>query len=161
MTATRRTLAGLCLAALLAGCLSRAPEEAPFTPPSPQVRIELRDVLDAPEPGSIEAADAEGKRYRLAARPLLDTGDVLGARKETDIHGMPVVLLRFSADAGARLQRDTQSRLGRQVAFVVDGQVVMAPNVAGPFGDSVMITGLAGQEGQQALFERITRSGAH
>jgi len=51
------------------------------------------------------------------------------------------VSIRFTPDGAARMLRATQGHLGRPVAILLDGEVVMAPVVKSPISNAAMITG--------------------
>ena len=66
--------------------------------------------------------------------------------------GLNRILVRFSADAGARLSNVGDAHQNQWMAVVVEGKVVSAPLIRGPIGREVLITAPRGSE-VKPLFE--------
>lgn len=65
--------------------------------------------------------------------PLLDVSALFSAQAGTDqFTGRPVINLEFTAEGQARFAEVTQGNVGRQLAIVVDGQVLSAPHINEP-----------------------------
>ena len=65
------------------------------------------------------------------------------------------VTVTFSGPAAARMASGTAAHLGRPIAIVVDGQVVSAPTVKAPAGDSALLTGDFTSASAQSLAARL------
>jgi preprotein translocase subunit SecD len=107
------------------------------------VRFEVRLAEDAPAAGLREAAVPGGTRkLYLHEEAVLTNGDI--ARAET-IPGNTAatfgVALTFNGDGASKIARATGGHIGRPLAILIDGAVVMAPVVRSPVTTSAVISG--------------------
>jgi hypothetical protein len=92
--------------------------------------------------------------------PLLDVSALFSAKVETDqFTGRPVINLEFTAEGQARFAEVTRQHVGRQLAIVVNGQVLSAPVIAEPItGGKAQITGNFSREEAERLAQLIQQN---
>jgi hypothetical protein len=131
------------------------------------VRTELsvRPVLDVTSPspgctpGDPPACDRSGQRYRLGP-PVLSGREVTEVHTGTDPDDGWSVTVRFSA-AGQQAISDATSRYtGRQLAIVMAGAVLSAPQVSAPVSGALQVSGGA-DVGQLRRVAAAFRLGQH
>ncbi len=108
------------------------------------------------------AADPGGDRYYyLVDRTPVVTGrDLKNARRSLDYEtNTPNVSFTLKPDAAGRFQQATRENIGRQLAIVLDNQVVSAPVIQNAIYDQGQITGNFTVEEAQDLSIKL-RSGA-
>jgi preprotein translocase subunit SecD len=106
--------------------------------------------------------DAGGDRtYYLVERTPVVTGrDLKNARRSLDYQtNTPNVSFSLKPDAASRFQQVTRESIGRQLAIVLDSQVVSAPVIQSAIYDQGQITGRFSLEEAQDLSIKL-RSGA-
>lgn len=140
----RRTLALLSASALVALFLGWVGASGFFpltTSVAAQVRFEVRLAEESPAAG-LEVAQVAGtdRLVYLHPEPVVDNGDIAQTWviDSTPRFGVGVKLLPGGA---GRMQQATASHVGRPVAILLDGVVVMAPTVRSPIDDTASITG--------------------
>jgi hypothetical protein len=105
------------------------------------VRFEVRLAESHPRPGLREARVADSNRLVYLYDDVVVTNPDIRQATVADENGRFRVDVRFT-DGGALLMRQaTERHLGRPVAILIDGQVVMAPIVTSPIGASATISG--------------------
>ena len=106
------------------------------------MRFEVRLAEDNPANGLREAPVSGTRKIYLQQRAVVTNSDI--ARAEV-VQGATAstfnVSITLTADGAARMLRATQGHIGRPVAILLDGDVVMAPVVRSPISGSAMITG--------------------
>jgi len=139
------------------------------TPPSASVRkpiFEMRLVEAAASedtetlPNPVEAAKALPESLRnlfVSKEALLNVSALYSAKVGTDqFTGRPVINLEFTAEGQARFAEVTRAHVGRQLAFVVDGQVLSAPHINEPItGGKAVISGSFTREEAERLARSI------
>lgn len=107
----------------------------------PRAELEFRFVLDGKAEGALEVADAEGARIWVGKEILISSADLyeVHVNLEGDIEHYAVTLY-FTPQAAQRLHEATTNNLGRQVAILLNGFVVVAPTIQTPIGPSAMIS---------------------
>lgn len=105
------------------------------------VRFEMRLAEDRPAPGlrEVKIAGRDLPIY-LHAEVIANNADIAAAHVVPDgnFYG---VSIDFKASGAKRMRGATASHIGKPIAFLIDGRVVMAPVVAGPIDDHAEITG--------------------
>ncbi|MBK8175922.1 MAG: protein translocase subunit SecD [Rhodospirillales bacterium] len=101
-----------------------------------------------PPPGSevlplIDRRAPAGAEPRLVVRKrVMVSGENLVDAEPSFSQGAPVVSFRFDAAGGKRFGDVTSHNVGKQLAIVLDGQVISAPNIREPIlGGSGIISG--------------------
>ena len=115
-------------------------------------RLEFKRVVDNQEQalaqnrapvGSQILPTQQGGRIVVERRPII-TGDMVSdARQAFDPQtNVPVVTIKFDSTGGQRFARETQQRVGKQFAIILDNVVLSAPSINEPIlGGSAQITG--------------------
>jgi hypothetical protein len=107
------------------------------------IRFEMLLAEDLPAPGLTEAKVADSNRsVYLHSDVIASNGDIASAR------AFPVpgasdysVNIEFKAGASARMREATARHVGKPIAILLDGRVVMAPTLRSPISESARITG--------------------
>ncbi len=151
--------------------LVQLPGETSFPPiPRGQLSIHLVDIDvtgsdlqagRAPE-GSMIVPYAESPLGVIAAvsRPIVRGDNLVGASTGVGIAGDPIVNFRFDGEGGRRFAEATTQYVGRQMAIILDGEVLSAPVIREPIlGGAGQISGnfTVQQSSDLAL---VLRSGA-
>jgi preprotein translocase subunit SecD len=106
------------------------------------VRFEVRLAEDNPANGLREILVSGSRRIYLQQRAVVTNSDIAQAEVVPGNTASTFnVSIRFTPDGAARMLRATQGHLGRPVAILLDGEVVMAPVVKSPISNAAMITG--------------------
>ena len=106
------------------------------------MRFEVRLAEDNPANGLREAPVSGTRKIYLQQRAVVTNSDIAHAEVVQGATASTFnVLITFTADGAARMLRATQGHIGRPVAILLDGDVVMAPVVRSPISGSAMITG--------------------
>ena len=127
----------LALAATMATYWSRAAVEV-----AAAVRFEVRLAEQVPGPGLREVALPGNRRIYLHQEAIVGNGDIARAElaRSAGVPGFNISVT-FTAGGAAKMSTATQGHLGRPMAILLDGDVVMAPVVKSPISGSAMITG--------------------
>jgi len=105
------------------------------------VRFELRLAEEQPAPG-LSAAAVGNRTIYLHQESILTNADIADAQVVPgDGANAFSVHLVFNAEGGAKMKRASQDHIGRPIAILLDGAVVMAPVVRAPMSTSAAITG--------------------
>jgi protein TonB len=112
-------------------------------------QLEIRLAETAPAAGLIEAAVAgSDRRVYLHPATLATDADVTSA-SVIETGGQFGIGVRFSEAASARMLSGTTAHVGRPLAIVFNGNVISAPTVRAPVGDSAVLSGLTAVEAQE------------
>jgi len=113
-------------------------------------------------PGSIEGVPGQppSTGYYAVRRVAAVTGrDLRNARPTLDENNRPAVSFSFNNDGARKFGAFTQANIGKQLAIVMDGRVVSAPQIQSRIDDEGRITGnFTNQESQDLSL--VMRSGA-
>ena len=106
------------------------------------VRFELRLAENQPVPGLVVAQVAHtGGLIYLHPEIVLNNDDIAQSWVSHDGPGRFSVSVQFLQSGAERMRQATTAHLGRPMAILLDGKVVMTPVVRSPITDSAMITG--------------------
>src|SRR6266850_4326786 len=112
------------------------------TPVLAAVRFEVRLAEDYPIPGLVVAQVADsGRVIYLHPEIVVGNEDIAQSWVLQDGPARFGVTVQFLPPGAERMRQATTTHLGRPLAILIDGRVVMAPVVRSPIGDSAMITG--------------------
>jgi preprotein translocase subunit SecD len=134
-----------------------APDQATLLQPyNGQVPADMQVVQGPSEiPG-----DTSRVFYLVRRVPLVTGRDLRNARPSIDEFNQPMVNFSLNSDGVAKFSRATAENVGRQLAIVLDGQVMSAPTIEGPIpGAEARITGRFTQQ-EVADLALVLRSGA-
>jgi len=73
-----------------------------------------------------------------------------------DQANQPALQIRYRPEARQHIHDGTEALVGQRAAISVDGRVLMVATVQGPFGESMMLTGLSSIAEAQTLEKHIT-----
>lgn len=122
------------------------------TPVMAAVRFEVRLAEDRPIPGLVVGRIAKpGRAIYLHPEIVVNNDDIAQSWVLQDGPDRFGVSVQFLPAGAERMRQATAGHIGRPMAVLIDGVVVMAPVVRSPIGDSAMISG----ELTQADAERI------
>ena len=107
------------------------------------VGFEVHLAEAQPGPGLREARVADTERVvYLHSSSIASNGDIVKSDVGYgDRPGRFFVVVEFSPGAAERVRRATATHIGKPMAVLIDGDVVAAPIVKSPFGQSAVISG--------------------
>ena len=106
------------------------------------VRFEVRLAEDKPAPGLREVkVSGTDRSVYLHDEVVVSNSDIAAARLVQSGPTPYSVGIEFNASGAEKMRVATGSHIGRPVAILLDGQVVMAPTVKASLGASAVITG--------------------
>ncbi|EKT4447132.1 SecDF P1 head subdomain-containing protein [Stenotrophomonas maltophilia] len=121
--------------------------------PRPGVDVRL-SAVDADGKGT--QAQWQGETLALREPPIADSADIADVRYVLDAGQEPGLQIRYRPEARQRIHDGTAALVGQRAAISVDGRVLMVATVKGPFGESMMLSGLPSVAEAQALARHIT-----
>jgi hypothetical protein len=106
------------------------------------VRFEIR-VAEASPGLELDAATVRttAERIYVHRQAVLTNADIASAEAAQDASGAFGIVVRFTRDGATKLLQTTGRNVGRRLAILLDGQVVIAPVVRSPIGESAVISG--------------------
>jgi len=106
------------------------------------VRFEVRLAEEGPglelDPATVRDSD---ERIYLHRQAVLTNGDIASAETTPDAIGSFNVVVTLTRDGAARLSQISRQNIGRRLAIVLDGRVVIAPTLRSPISTSAVISG--------------------
>jgi hypothetical protein len=107
------------------------------------VRFEVRLAEENPDNGLREAViSGAGRSIYLHQEAVVTNSDIAKAEViQGDAASTFSVSVTFNADGAAKMLRASQSHIGRPLAILVDGEVVIAPVIRSPITTSAIISG--------------------
>lgn len=154
MRGARPLLLGAAL--VLTGCI---PGATPGTlagkdhAPRPGVEVRL-SAVDAAGKGT--PAQWQGETLALREPPIAGSADIADVRYVLDASQQPGLQIRYRREAHQRIHDGTAALVGQRAALSVDGRVLMVATVQGPFGESMMLSGLSSVAEARELARHIT-----
>lgn len=117
--------------------------------------LELRLVRQDPAASGVDALEREtGQKLRLEATVIVDQRHVQEVSLTTQpTSGSPAVSIRLTPEGGERMYACTSQSLGRQLAIVHDGVILMAPTIQSGVRDEITLT--LGSRASEAEARRI------
>ncbi|HFL6955178.1 TPA: hypothetical protein ACG4O9_001467 [Stenotrophomonas maltophilia] len=98
----------------------------------------------------------QGETLALREPPIADSADIADVRYVLDAGQEPGLQIRYRPEARQRIHDGTAALVGQRAAISVNGRVLMVATVKGPFGESMMLSGLPSVAEAQALARHIT-----
>ncbi|KRG53882.1 SecDF P1 head subdomain-containing protein [Stenotrophomonas maltophilia] len=144
------------VALTLAGCMPGATPGAlagKDHAPRPGVDVRLSAVDTAGKGTSVQW---QGETLALREPPIAVSADIADVRYVLDAGQQPGLQIRYRPEAHQRIHDGTAALVGQRAAISVDGRVLMVATVKGPFGESMMLSGLPSIAEAQALAKHIT-----
>ena len=107
------------------------------------VRFEVRLAEEKPAPGLREAKVSDSDRLVYLHDEVIVTNSDIAAARVVQGGGPSQysVGVEFNASGAEKMRAATGNHIGKPVAILLDGQVVMAPVVRTPIGASAVVTG--------------------
>lgn len=128
------------------------------TPVLAAVRFEVRLAEDRPIPGLVVAQGTDsGRVIYLHPEILVNNDDIAQSWVLQDGPDRFEVSVQFLPAGAERMRRATAAHVGRPMAILIDGAVVMAPVVRSPISDSAVISGNFTQVEAQRIVDGIGR----
>ena len=113
--------------------------------PKPAVDAPVEFFLGESEPGEgLKEAKVDGESGRLIylhEEPVLTQADIAQARADVDSNGKPTVFIKFTEAGAAKMGKATADNLRKQLAVVVDGEVISTAIIRSKISDRAQITG--------------------
>ena len=136
-------IVALALVAAAAAAVSRFWSSVGVRVQAAEVRFEVRLAEETSAPGLREAAISDSSRtVYLHDDVVITNGDIAQAQVvQGDTPSTFHVALTFSAEGAGKMVRATGSHIGRPLAILIDGKVVMAPVVRAAIGTAAVISG--------------------
>ena len=143
-------------ALVLAGCMpGTTPGALAGKDHAPRADVDVRlSAVDADGKG--RQAQWQGETLALREPPIAGSADIADVRYVLDEAKQPGLQIRFRHEAHQRIHDGTEALVGQRAAISVDGRVLMVATVKGPFGESMMLSGLPSIAEAQALARHIT-----
>lgn len=156
-------IATMMLGAGLSACTQAPPAPAANETPAgvaplANARIQMREVAeDARHPGVTPLKDRDGNVLPLIEPAFITTADIASVAVGSDgTTGHGTLILRFTDAAAPRILAATEARVAKRVAFTVGDQVLNVAVIAGPFAQSMQVSGLDSNEEAHRLYTEIT-----
>jgi preprotein translocase subunit SecD len=123
-----------------------------MTPVAAQVRFEVRLAEETPVPG-LQVARVSGDSRLIYLHPELVVGNDDIAQATVLDEGVAgfVVQVELLGTGAERMRQATANHVGRPVAILLDGSVVMAPTLRSPISSSARITGTFTRRGAERI----------
>ena len=139
---TRLSIVATLAIAIVVAALGYAIWTHGSTPVLAAVRFEMRLAEDRPTPGLVVAQLPDSGRLIYLHPEIVVTNDDLAQSSVIgDGSGGFGVAVVFLPPGAERIRQATSGHIGRPVAMLIDGRVVMAPVVRSAIGESAVITG--------------------
>lgn len=120
---------------LIAAAVSVPIAEERSTGPTDRAVIQFRLAQSEPSPG-LTRMDWNGWAFYLHPEILMSATEIAAADVGSNWYsGQPVVHLELTDTGRARLARITTDHVGDKLAILIDGELVMAPNIMEPIVD--------------------------
>ena len=117
-----------------------------------RVRFEVRLAEDRPAPGLIEATvSGTDRTIYLHPEIVLSNEDVVSASVSKDSMARTGVSLHFTPEGTKKILAAGKQHIGKPMAILIDGVVVMAPTLRENLSDRAMITGMTESEAERIV----------
>lgn len=123
------------------------------------IRFEVRMAETRPTPGLQKAKVAGSERYVYLHSEVIVSNNDIAAVKVVQA-GAPSeygISIKFNETGADKMRHATEAHIGKPLAILLDGQVMMAPVVRDSIGESAMITGHYTKAEAQNVAERIIK----
>lgn len=106
------------------------------------VLFEVRLAETAPGPGLREAKVSESEQVIYLGEIVVSNGDIDRAEILPSRDGLEFVVgVHFTPEGARKMRVASQGHIGKPIAILIDGDVVMAPVLRSAIGDSAEING--------------------
>lgn len=140
----------------MAGCTPGAtPAVQAVEGHAPRAGVDVRlSAVDADGKG--RQAQWQGETLALREPSIAGSTDIADVRYVLDEAKQPGLQIRYRPEAHQRIHDGTAALVGQRAALSVDGRVLMVATVQGPFGESMMLSGLSSVAEARDLARHIT-----
>lgn len=115
-----------------------------------RVRFEVRLAEDRPAPGLIEApVSGTDRTIYLHPEIVLSNEDVAVARVSKDVNARVAISLTFTTEGTKKMQAATGQRIGKPLAILIDGIVVLTPRLNESVSNAAIITGMTSDDAER------------
>jgi hypothetical protein len=121
------------------------------------VRFEVRLAEEQPVPGLIVAQIGNSDRLIYLHPEIVVSNDDIAEAFVVDQGAGVAIAVKIEPAGAERMRQATQAHIGRPMAILIDGHVVMAPTLRAPISDSAMITGVYTRAQAERVVEGIGR----
>ncbi|HET7101846.1 MAG TPA: hypothetical protein VFJ52_11905 [Terriglobia bacterium] len=123
------------------------------------IRFEVRMAEATPATGLREAKVAGTGRYVYLHNQVIVSNNDIAEVKVVQAGGPSQygISIKLNSVGAGKMRRATEAHIGRPLAILLDGQVIMAPVVRSAVGGSAMLTGHYTQAEAQKIADRIIR----
>jgi preprotein translocase subunit SecD len=140
---------------ILAGCKK--------SPPAKPVTLAIFEVVDCIPGRSRVQVRGSQEKYCIASTPIITEKDIAAADSTHDQLGQPTLQVELRRAGGERLRATTLRLSGQpdppaRLAILIDGELIMAPDVKGVIADSLVISGGLRQEEVEGLAASLNAS---
>jgi preprotein translocase subunit SecD len=143
--------------ALLLGC-ALVEQLTPRPKPPAPISVEFRLVDESPASNAPELLiKGSEERVRLEPTAIIDNTDIQSAKVQRNAVGQSYdVMITFTADGARKLRAATAAAIGRRLAIVIDGTVIVAPTIQAEIPDGIaVVAGNFGREEAQDIADRL------
>lgn len=145
----------LCAACLLCGCGEMRQVPRPL---SKTATLELFAVSPTNNPGSKQVAEpGTNAALCLIMPPIITATDVETVHRSHDRSGTESLTVRLTPTGASKMAAATANSRVAQVAILINGTVVAAPQVLQPLSGEIVITGGEFQKHGDSLFDALTK----
>jgi preprotein translocase subunit SecD len=123
------------------------------------IRFEVRMAETRPAAGLQKAKVAGSDRYvYLHHQVIVSNNDIAEVKViQADAPSQYGIGIRFNSTGADKMRQATRAHIGKPLAILLDGQVMMAPVVRDPVGGSAMLTGHYTKAEAQRVADRIVK----
>ena len=123
------------------------------------IRFEVRMAETAPAPGMQKAQVAGTDRYVYLHSGVVVSNNDIASLRVVQAGGASQygISIKFNAAGADKMRKATKEHIGKPLAILLDGQVIMAPVVRDAVGESAMLTGHYTKSEAQSVADRIAR----
>lgn len=121
-----------------------------------RVKIEFRRAETTPGEGLTEAT-VPGTRNKVYLHKSADATneDIAKARPIEDTRKNPAIEITFTKEGAKKMAKLSEEHKGKPLAILIDGKVIIAPQVTAKLSDKVWITGNFTKEEVEKLVKSI------
>ncbi len=114
--------------------------------------VEIRKAAFEPFPGSEEVnSERYDRTLYLAAEAEFTNPDFASVKAVLDPSGQPGLELLLTEEAALRMETLSTQWIGKPLAVLIDGEVVLAPVVRAVLGEKLLVNGRFSMEEAQRL----------
>jgi len=123
------------------------------------IRFEVRMAETRPAAGLQKAKVAGSDRYVYLHRQVIVSNNDIAEVKviQADTPSQYGIGIKFNPAGADKMRRATRAHIGKPLAILLDGQVMMAPVVRDAVGGSAMLTGHYTKAEAQRVADRIVK----